>query len=136
MHLVLYCNSCFLPGHSIKLYRPFYSAHLMNYSQLFSISDTKPQVLFSENIITFFLFFFFFTIDCQSSSCLLISTHTGVISSVLHIQLMDNQLCNRTILTDFIFAACFEHLLPFLPLHRSRFSQLTVQSSCPTFYSF
>lgn len=118
---------------------------LMNRSRVFSKSQVtikhsfcipEKKKIFIHIYLYIYGVFVCFTIDCQSGCCLLISTHTCIISSILHIQIMDNQLCNSTILSHFIFAACFEHLLPFLPLHHSRFSQLTVQRSCPTFFSF
>lgn len=79
----------------------------------------------------------FFTMDCQDSRGLLISTHTGVFSCIFHLQISDQQLCSRIFLSHPVLFTWFECLVPFFPLHRDAdLAQLAAQSGCCTVCGF
>lgn len=70
----------------------------------------------------------FFTMHCQDSWGLLISTHTSIFSSILYLQVSDQQLCRGFFLSHPILITWFECLISFFPLHwDSHLAQLTAQ---------
>lgn len=79
----------------------------------------------------------FFTMDCQDSRGLLISTHTGVFSCIFHHQISDQQLCSCILLPHPVLFTWFECLVPFSPLHRDAdLAQLAAQGGSRTIRGF
>lgn len=78
-----------------------------------------------------------FTMDCQDSRGLLISTHTGVFSCIFYHQISNQQLCSGIFLSHPILITRFECLVPFFPLYwDTDLAQLAVQSGCCTICGF
>lgn len=79
----------------------------------------------------------FFTMDCQHSRGLLISTHTGVLSCIFHLQISDQQLCSCILLSHPVLFTWFECLVPFFPLHwDADLAQLAAQRGRRTIRGF